>query len=71
MLVFAKDEVRQSRELITSLWMHELKRTVQDQLCRQADLNWFHLLLKNTIEKVNDLIARSCQLWVLTENFSK
>ncbi|XP_075255403.1 dynein axonemal heavy chain 5-like isoform X4 [Convolutriloba macropyga] len=51
MLVFAKDEVRQSRELITSLWMHELKRTVQDQLCRQADLNWFHLLLKNTIEK--------------------
>ncbi|XP_063714091.1 dynein axonemal heavy chain 5-like isoform X5 [Symsagittifera roscoffensis] len=51
MLVFAKDDLRQSRELISSLWLHELRRSIEDQLCRQADLYWFNHLLTHTVSK--------------------
>ncbi|XP_071801693.1 uncharacterized protein [Asterias amurensis] len=49
-LVRLSEEARGEISMVTSLWQHEIRRIMQDRLCRTADINWFHQTLTDVVK---------------------
>ncbi|XP_077863126.1 dynein axonemal heavy chain 5-like [Saccoglossus kowalevskii] len=46
------EEAREKEIMVISLWRHELKRIMLDQLCRNADITWFEQNMQDIITEV-------------------
>ncbi|KAJ1151043.1 hypothetical protein NDU88_003830 [Pleurodeles waltl] len=44
-------EDREDSTMVVSFWQHELRRILEDRLCRQADLNWFNKELEHIMKE--------------------
>ncbi|XP_078503742.1 dynein axonemal heavy chain 5-like [Lissotriton helveticus] len=44
-------EDREDSTMVVSFWQHELRRILEDRLCRQADLNWFNKELEDVVKE--------------------
>ncbi|XP_022081686.1 dynein gamma chain, flagellar outer arm-like [Acanthaster planci] len=49
-LVRLSEEARGEISMVTSLWQHEVRRIMQDRLCRTADINWFEQTLADIVK---------------------
>ncbi|XP_077977225.1 dynein axonemal heavy chain 8-like isoform X3 [Glandiceps talaboti] len=45
------EEARADENMVISLWKHEIKRIMQDRLCRTSDTNWFEQNLNDVIKE--------------------
>ncbi|KAG8444848.1 hypothetical protein GDO86_009850 [Hymenochirus boettgeri] len=47
------NEDREDHSTVVAYWLHEMRRVVQDSICRQTDLNWFNYEVTNTVVKTS------------------
>ncbi|KAM4771050.1 dynein axonemal heavy chain 5-like [Rhinophrynus dorsalis] len=43
------NEDREDGSVVVAYWQHEIRRVIQDRLCRHDDVNWFNFELNKTI----------------------